>query len=264
MAQSEESHERPGLHVALIMDGNGRWAAGRGLPRSAGHRAGAEAAREVIQAAPELGVATLTLFGFSAANWHRPVSEVSALMSLFRRYLESETAPCAASGVRMSVIGRRERLSPRLLEAIAAAEAGTRAGRRLHLRLAVDYSAREAIVRAARLAREETASGEGFEQALARAQHADSAPPVDLLVRTGGEQRLSDFLLWECAYAEFLFLKKMWPEFHARDLEAALAEFRTRDRRFGRIKTARAPQAPGTQPEIVGLNIPDPRSLLGR
>ena len=208
MEQSENAHRSAGLHVALIMDGNGRWAAARRLPRSAGHRAGAEAARQVIRAAPELGVATLTLFGFSAANWHRPASEVSALMSLFRKYLEAETAPCASNGVRMSVIGRRERLSPRLLEAIAQAEAGTRAGRRLHLRLAVDYSAREAIVRAARLAAT-SASGEGFEQALARAQHADSAPPVDLLVRTGGEQRLSDFLLWECAYAEFLFLKKM-------------------------------------------------------
>jgi len=241
MEQSENAHRSAGLHVALIMDGNGRWAAARRLPRSAGHRAGAEAARQVIRAAPELGVATLTLFGFSAANWHRPASEVSALMSLFRKYLEAETAPCASNGVRMSVIGRRERLSPRLLEAIAQAEAGTRAGRRLHLRLAVDYSAREAIVRAARLAAT-SASGEGFEQALARAQHADSAPPVDLLVRTGGEQRLSDFLLWECAYAEFLFLKKMWPEFRARDLEAALADFRSRDRRFGRIKTARAPE----------------------
>ncbi|MGH9669293.1 MAG: polyprenyl diphosphate synthase [Terriglobales bacterium] len=234
-----QSSRRPGLHVALIMDGNGRWARERGLPRSAGHRAGAEAARAVIRAAPELGIATLTLFGFSAANWHRPASEVSALMSLFRKYLESETGPCAANGIRMSVIGKRERLSPRLLAAIEAAEAGTRAGRRLHLRLAVDYSAREAIVRAARIAGG-SESGSRFEQALARAQHADSAPPVDLLLRTGGEQRLSDFLLWECAYAEFLFLKKMWPEFGARDLAAALAEFRTRDRRFGRVKTARA------------------------
>ena len=242
MTQSGKSGEAAGLHVALIMDGNGRWAAGRGLPRSAGHRAGAEAARQVIRAAPELGIATLTLFGFSSANWHRPASEVSALMSLFRKYLESETAPCAASGVRMTVIGRRERLSPRLLEAIGQAEAGTRAGQRLHLRLAVDYSAREAIVRAARLAADEPGSAGSFEQALARAQHADSAPPVDLLVRTGGEQRLSDFLLWECAYAEFLFLKKMWPQFRARDLEEALADFCRRDRRFGRIKTARAPE----------------------
>ncbi len=238
MIQSESGNGFGGLHVALIMDGNGRWAAARGLPRSAGHRAGAEAARSVIRAAPELGIATLTLFGFSAANWRRPASEVSALMSLFRKYLEAETAPCAANGVRMSVIGRRERLSPRLIGTIAVAEAGTRAGCRLHLRLAVDYSARESIVRAARLAAG-AASCAGFEQALARAQHADSAPPVDLLLRTGGEQRLSDFLLWECAYAEFLFLKMMWPEFRPRDLEAALAEFRTRDRRFGRIKTAK-------------------------
>ncbi len=253
MVQSETGSE-PGLHVALIMDGNGRWAVGRGLPRSAGHRAGAEAARAVIRAAPELGVATLTLFGFSAANWHRPASEVSALMSLFRKHLESETGPCRENGVRMSVIGKRERLSPRLIGAIDQAEAGTRTGRRLHLRLAVDYSAREVIVRAAGLAAGEAESGAGFEQALARAQHADSAPPVDLLIRTGGEKRLSDFLLWECAYAEFLFLKKMWPEFRARDLEAALADFRCRDRRFGRIKTARAgaplPALAGEAPSI--------------
>jgi undecaprenyl diphosphate synthase len=253
MMQSENGNGPGGLHLALIMDGNGRWAAGRGLPRSAGHRAGAEAAREVIRAAPELGVATLTLFGFSAANWHRPVSEVSALMSLFRKYLEAETAPCRENGVRMTVIGRRERLSPRLIAAIGQAEAGTRAGRRLHLRLAVDYSAREAIVEAARLSAEESGSCESFEQALARAQHADSAPPVDLLVRTGGEQRLSDFLLWECAYAEFLFLKKMWPEFRVRDLEAALDDFRGRDRRFGRIKTARGPlrNQPGAGPGLL-------------
>ena len=249
MLQSGKNGEATGLHLALIMDGNGRWAVARGLPRSAGHRAGAEAARAVIRAAPELGVATLTLFGFSSANWHRPASEVSALMSLLRKYLEAETAPCAANGVRMSVIGRRERLSPRLLQAIEAAEAGTRAGERLHLRLAVDYSAREAIVRAARMAAEESGPGEGFEQKLARAQHADSALPVDLLLRTGGEQRPSDFLLWECAYAEFLFLKKMWPEFRVRDLEAALAEFGARDRRFGRIKTARLPGRPSCLPQ---------------
>ena len=237
MTQSEKGNGCGGLHLALIMDGNGRWAAARGLPRSAGHRAGAEAARQVIRAAPELGVATLTLFGFSSANWHRPASEVSALMSLFRKYLEAETGPCAVNGVRMSVIGRRERLSPRLMAAIEAAEAGTRAGRRLHLRLAVDYSAREAIVRAARMEAEAPASCAGFEQALARAQHADSAPPVDLLLRTGGEQRLSDFLLWECAYAELYFTRKLWPDFGAADLEIAMRDFHSRERTFGSVPT---------------------------
>jgi len=240
-----QSGGQPGLHVALIMDGNGRWAVERGLPRSAGHRAGAEAARAVIRAAPELGIATLTLFGFSAANWHRPASEVSALMSLFRKYLESEAGPCREHGVRMSVIGKRERLSPRLLAVIEQAEAGTRSGRRLHLRLAVDYSAREAILRAARLALEEPVSDAGFEQALARAQHADSTPPVDLLLRTGGEQRLSDFLLWECAYAELIFTRRMWPDFDGCDLEAAVREFQARERRFGGVPEA--PRVNGTK-----------------
>ena len=225
-----------GLHAALVMDGNGRWAVGQGLPRVAGHRAGAEAAGAVIRAAPALGIHTLTLFGFSSDNWGRPPEEVAALMALLEQYLLGEKAECAAEGVRMAVIGRRDRLSPRLRAAIALAERATAKGRRLRLRLAVDYSARDAIVRAARR-RGSPRGREDFRRSLAAAQHDDCAPDVDLLIRTGGEQRLSDFLLWECAYAELFFLPQMWPEFRPRDLEAALAAFHRRDRRYGMIKT---------------------------
>ena len=206
-------------HVAIIMDGNGRWATARGLPRTAGHRAGADAVRRVVEAAPQLGVATLTLFAFSSDNWKRPTREVTTLMRLFHRYLASEAAALEENGVRLSVIGRRDRLGAPLVRQIAAAERLTANCRRLHLRLAVDYSAREAIRRAHR-----DPSGLG--------------PDVDLLIRTGGERRLSDFLLWECAYAELHFVDTRWPDFAADDLEHALAEFHGRQRRFGALPTA--------------------------
>jgi len=229
--------------VALVMDGNGRWAVRRGLPRVAGHRAGAEAARAVIRAAPALGIGTLTLFGFSSDNWRRPRAEVAALMALLEQYLLAEWRECAAEGVHMTVIGRRDRLSRSLRAAIALAERETAGGRRLRLRLAVDYSARDAIVRAARRCRR-VAGREEFRRSLAAVQHAGGAPDVDLLLRTGGEQRLSDFLLWECAYAELFFLPQMWPEFRPRDLEAAVAAFHRRDRRYGMIKS----EMPGAHP----------------
>ena len=216
------------------MDGNGRWAVRQGMPRVAGHRAGAEAARAVIRAAPGLGIRTLTLFGFSSDNWRRPPAEVAALMSLLERYLLEERRECAANGVRMAVIGRRDRLPRRLRAAMVLAERETAAGARLLLRLAVDYSARDAIVRAAR---RHPAGREGFRRSLAAVQHADCAPDVDLLIRTGGEQRLSDFLLWECAYAELFFLPQMWPDFRPADLKAAVSDFHRRDRRYGMIKT---------------------------
>lgn len=204
------------LHVALIMDGNGRWATRRGLPRVAGHRAGADAVRRIVEAAPDQGVAVLTLYAFSADNWKRPESEVAALMRLFATYLRSETPRLVAHGVRLEVIGRRDRLPRRLVAAIDAAELATVSGRTLRLRLAVDYSARAAI-------------------------RTDSiGPDVDLLVRTGGEQRLSDFLLWECAYAELYFTNTMWPDFGASDLAAALQEFHARQRRFGGLPEAAA------------------------
>jgi len=199
------------LHVAIIMDGNGRWATRRGLPRGAGHRAGAEAVRRIVTAAPDLGVTALTLYAFSADNWKRPAAEIFILMRLFARYLHREVAPLAEQGVRLSVVGRRDRLPAPLLTAIAGAEDTTAGGTRLHVRLAVDYSGRAAIRTGALL------------------------PDVDLVIRTGGEQRLSDFLLWESAYAELWFTDRMWPDFHAADLAAALTEFQTRERRFGAL-----------------------------
>jgi undecaprenyl diphosphate synthase len=216
------------------MDGNGRWATARALPRLFGHKAGVEAARRIVEAAPDSGISTLTLFAFSSDNWRRPETEVSALMRLMAAYLESETGTCIANGVRLEAIGRRDRLNAGLANAIAAAEAATRSGRRLHLRLAVDYSARDAILSAARRLPE--FSRDAFESLM--------GPPVDLLIRTGGERRLSDFLLWESAYAELVFTQTMWPDFTPAALASALREFRTRERRFGAI-----PQIPAYRQE---------------
>ena len=226
-----------GMHVAIIMDGNGRWAAARGRPRTAGHRAGAGAVRRAVEEAPRLGIDTLTLFAFSSDNWQRPAGEVGALLRLLRAYLLAETATCRKNGVRVSVIGRRDRLPEALRAAIEAAEAATAAGRALHLRVAVDYSARDAILGAAqRLRASPEVSREAFARLLGEAAGAGPpAPDVDLLIRTGGEQRLSDFLLWECAYAELLFIKRRWPDFGPADLRAAVAEFQSRQRRFGRL-----------------------------
>ncbi len=223
----------PALHVAIITDGNGRWATSRGLPRSAGHRAGAEAARRVIAAAPRLGIHTLTLFALSSANWKRPVHEVNAILRLLHEYLLTETTHCLEEGVRLSVIGRRDRIPATLRQAIADAEALTAKGERLHLRLAIDYSAREAIYRAAcRFYKATELSLDSFSEVLAEVLHGGSTE-VDLLVRTGGEQRISDFLLWESAFAEFVFLQKRWPDFTAEDLESAVAEFHQRERTRG-------------------------------
>jgi undecaprenyl diphosphate synthase len=220
----------------MIMDGNGRWANARGLPRVAGHRAGAQAVRRVVEAAPGLGVGTLTLYAFSSDNWQRPPREVGALMRLFRSYLASETQRLLENGVRLTVIGRRDRLPEVLVRAIAGAEAATAGGERLHLRLAIDYSAREAILGAAALAQGREVGRDEFEALLGTALGArQPAPDVDLLVRSGGEQRLSDFLLWECAYAELWFTPRMWPDFDAATLGEAVEEFLRRERRFGRV-----------------------------
>jgi len=204
------------LHVAIVMDGNGRWATRRGLPRAAGHRAGAEAVRRAVEIAPGCGISALTLYAFSSDNWTRPAAEVSVLMRLFASYLRTETAELAEKGVKLTVIGRRDRLPRSLVDAIMAAEQGTARGTKLELRIAVDYSARAAI------------------------QRGDLLPDVDLLIRTGGEQRLSDFLLWECAYAELWFTDRMWPDFGAAHLAAAVHEFHSRDRRFGGLPTREA------------------------
>ena len=224
----------PSIHVAIIMDGNGRWALRRGLPRSAGHHAGVDAIRRVVEAAPEVGIGTLSLFAFSSDNWARPAEEVQILMALFARFLRDEAGPLRAHDVRLSVIGRRDRLPPELVSAIAAAEALTARGTRLHLRVAVDYSSRNAILEAASLGGLDDPTREAFAIRLGET-HGAPAPDVDLLIRTGGEQRLSDFLLWESAYAELFFTARMWPDFREDDLAAAVAEFRGRDRRFGAL-----------------------------
>jgi undecaprenyl diphosphate synthase len=237
----QSSFGNAGIHAAIIMDGNGRWARARGRPRTMGHRAGMHAVRRVVEAAPDAGIGTLTLYAFSADNWGRPPREVSALMRLFRAYLASETARCVENGVRMSFVGRRDRLSPALLGAIRGSEAATRQGRRLHLRIALDYSARDTLLQAARLAEGREIDRDAFAGLIGRAMGArEPAPDVDLLIRTGGEQRLSDFLLWECAYAELYFTPIMWPDFGEAELGAAMAEFRRRERRFGLVPRAEA------------------------
>lgn len=213
-----------GLHVAIIMDGNGRWATSRGLPRVAGHRAGADTVRRTIESAPSLGISTLTLYAFSSDNWRRPSREVSALMKLLARYLVQECDRCIANGVKLEAIGRRDRLPASVVNLLDQAERRTAAGQTLHLRLAIDYSARTSILRAARAG---AVTEEAFSQHL--------GPDVDLLIRTSGEQRLSDFLLWECAYAEMVFTPRMWPEFSIDDLSAAVSEFHRRERRFGAV-----------------------------
>ena len=230
------------LHVAIIMDGNGRWATARRLTRSAGHQEGVRAARRIVEVAPPLGVGTLSLYAFSSDNWQRPGREVSALMALFRRHLASETPRCVANGIRLSIIGRRDRLSASLRSAIDAAEGATAHGTAMHLRVALDYSSRDAILRAARRLRSTLdVSRETFSRLLGEVDHGRApSPDVDLLIRTGGEQRLSDFLLWECAYAELIFSPVLWPDFGTEDLTAAVREFSQRERRFGRVPAAAA------------------------
>ncbi|HVT61374.1 MAG TPA: di-trans,poly-cis-decaprenylcistransferase [Thermoanaerobaculia bacterium] len=248
----------PPLHAAIIMDGNGRWALARGRSRTAGHVAGADAVRRTVEAAPRQGIETLTLYAFSSDNWQRPPEEVQALMRLLRRYLVREAAKCAENGVRVQIIGRRDRLAPRLLQVIESAEAATAGGDKLCLRIAVDYSARDAIVFAARRLAAAPPAGEltreEFSHLLAGSPDR-RVQEVDLLIRTGGEKRLSDFLLWECAYAELIFTDRMWPDFDANDLEAAVRDFRRRERRFGTVSpaTAAPTPAPALEPQLPAV-----------
>jgi undecaprenyl diphosphate synthase len=222
------------LHLAIIMDGNGRWAQRQGLPRERGHQAGAEAVRRVVRAAAEQGVGILTLYAFSSDNWRRPKAEVDSLMRLFLEHFRREAAECRDQGVRLTVVGRRDRLPLPLRVAIGTAERATSAGRRLWLRIALDYSSRDQLLRAARRLNDRAATRQRFVAELGAVQHDPRpAPDVDLLIRTGGERRLSDFLLWEAAYAELLFTDTAWPDFTENDLAVALADFRTRERRFG-------------------------------
>jgi undecaprenyl diphosphate synthase len=239
--QQDDGDRQGRWHVAVIMDGNGRWATRRGLPRSAGHRAGVKAVRTVVEAAPGLGIATLTLFAFSSDNWRRPDPEVRALMGLLRYYLRADLRELVENGVRLSVIGRRDRLPEGLSQEIARVEQASAQGQRLHLRIAIDYSARDAIAdAAARWLAAQAPSREAFGQLLGApaclsGSAGQASPDVDLLIRSGGEKRLSDFLLWESAYAELLFLDTLWPDFGADDLRAAMAEFHRRERRFGGV-----------------------------
>ena len=223
------------LHVAIICDGNGRWATSRGLDRSEGHRAGAETARRVIACAPHLGVGTLTLFTLSSANWVRPAAEVAEILRILEEYLQVETAHCLDEGIRLSIIGRRDRLPDGLRESISGAEALTAKGTKLHLRLAVDYSARQCIYQAAsKFYKVTSLSTEAFGDVLAEVMRGGSTE-VDLLLRTGGEQRISDFLLWECAFAEMVFFEKRWPDFTPADLRSAVLEFGRRERTRGAL-----------------------------
>lgn len=227
----------PNLHVAILLDGNGRWALAHGLPRSEGHRAGVEAVRRVVAAAPSLGIGTLTLYAFSASNWARPSGEVASLLGLLEDFFRADAPECAANGIRLRVIGRRDRIPRSLASAVEHAERTTAAGRSLDLRIALDYSSREAILRAScwMLSSLEVTERE-FARRIGQVTHAGGAvPDVDLLIRTGGERRLSDFMLWECAWAELLFTPRMWPDFDAADLAAAVEDYLGRERRFGRV-----------------------------
>ena len=228
---------RDRFHVAINMDGNGRWALLRGRPREEGHVAGAAAVRRTVESAPALGITTLTLYAFSSDNWRRPRGEVDNLMLLLQTHLDSECAHMTDNGVRLSVIGRRDRIPGSLRRSIAHVEERTSGGTSLHLRLAIDYSARDALLAAAaRVAKGTPLTRQAFERSLYEAIHAPSGTrDVDLLIRTGGEQRLSDFLLWESAYAELYFTNVLWPDFNEADLAAAVQAFAGRDRRYGGI-----------------------------
>jgi undecaprenyl diphosphate synthase len=225
------------LHVAIIMDGNGRWAQRRGLPRTSGHIEGAKTVNAIVETAARVGLRALSLYAFSADNWKRPGTEVAALMRLLRRYLMTETGRCLEQSIRINIIGRRDRLSAGLVSAIEQSERLTAGCTGMHLRIAVDYSAQHSILEAARRLRTDPGLDvERFYELLDEVDHSSApAGPVDLLIRTGAEQRLSDFLLWECAYAELYFTDCMWPDFGEAGLRAALSDYAGRQRRFGMI-----------------------------
>ena len=227
-------------HIAIIMDGNGRWAKSRGLPRVAGHRRGADAVRKVIRGAGELGIPVLTLFAFSTENWTRPADEVSDLMGLLWHYLRNELEELGRNGARLRVIGDRDRLAKDIQKDISDAETRTRANTRIDVNICINYGARDEILRATRNLARKVAAGElavekideaTFERELLTA----GVPDPDLLIRTSGEQRISNFLLWQCAYAELVFVDTLWPDFGKEHLEKAIAEFRKRERRYGGV-----------------------------
>lgn len=233
-----QSSPPPPLHVAIIMDGNGRWAHSRGLPRTAGHRRGAESVREVVTAAAEQGVSYLTLFGFSSENWKRPSSEISDLMGLLRLYLRNELSDLMKQGIRLRVIGDRDRLAPDIVRLIEDAEHQSRNGTRLTLVIALSYGGRGEIVAVARALAAKAAAGELSaaeidEDAIDRHLFTTGIPDPDLLIRTSGEQRVSNFLLWQMAYTEFVFVDTLWPDFGRQEFEHAIKQFHGRERRYG-------------------------------
>jgi undecaprenyl diphosphate synthase len=241
-AKPEATPDAARLHVGIIMDGNGRWATRRGLSRLRGHEAGVEAIRRVVEAAPGQGVGTLTLYAFSSDNWRRPKTEVSALMALLRFYLANEVEALVRNGVRLTVIGRRDRIPNGIAHAITGAEVATAAGDALHLRIAIDYSARDAILNAA--ARAAGVADLTRERLAELITGEKNLRDVDLIIRTSGEKRLSDFMLWEGAYAELHFTERMWPEFEAHDLAEALGAFHGRERRFGGLQAIAPEEVP--------------------
>jgi undecaprenyl diphosphate synthase len=235
---SASTASTPPVHVAIVMDGNGRWAKARGLPRVAGHKRGAEAVRQAVRSAVELGVSYLTLFGFSSENWRRPAAEIQDLMALLRLYLRGEVAELHKNGVRLRVIGERTRLSADIIELIESAEALTENNRALSLTLALSYGGRQDIVHAARRMAEAAQAGRLDPAAIDEGLFAQclwtaDMPDPDLVIRTSGERRVSNFLLWQSAYAEFVFLDTLWPDFSKLDFEHAIREFHGRERRYG-------------------------------
>ena len=237
LPQHKETIDMP-VHVAIIMDGNGRWAQAKGLPRTVGHRQGAEVVRTVVQAAADLGISYLTLYGFSSENWKRPPAEVRDLMGLMRYYLRSEVAYLHENGVRLRVIGDRKRLDPDIVQLIEQAERSTADNRTLTLVIAISYSGRGEIIDAVQDLAEDIASGrmqtdQVNEASFARHLYTADIPDPDLLIRTSGEQRISNFLLWQCAYTEFVFVDTLWPDFSRQDFEDSVREYQRRERRFG-------------------------------
>jgi undecaprenyl diphosphate synthase len=228
-------------HVAIIMDGNGRWAAARGLPRSAGHKVGIDALRRAVKAASDFGIEYLTIYSFSTENWSRPKTEVTFLLELLRRFIRQDVAELHASGVKIKIIGARDDLEPSIVAMLEDAERLTAANTKLNLVVAFNYGSRQEIVRAAQNIAKAVKSG-AFESDQISVEtlsaHLDTAgvPDPDLLIRTGGEERISNFLLWQCAYAEFVFVPEFWPDFNADIFARAIAEYRARDRRFGGVK----------------------------
>ncbi|HSV28841.1 MAG TPA: isoprenyl transferase [Candidatus Omnitrophota bacterium] len=237
-AASHADTPSPPAHVAIIMDGNGRWAKARGLPRTAGHKRGAEAVRQAVECARELGIAYLTLYAFSSENWKRPVGEVTDLMGLLRLYLRNEVASLHKNGIRLKVIGDRSRLGPDIVKLIQESEAKTAANTALTLTLALSYGGRQEIVEAARQVARDVAAGllspdAVDEDAVAARLFTHDMPDPDLIIRTSGEKRISNFLLWQGAYAELVFTDVLWPDFGRAELEAALRDFHGRERRYG-------------------------------